>query len=102
MTYNFFDDQLSLLQELFADEVEYCFWWLEDHCGVTELRDISAEHARTLHKHLVEELFTNHDDFRTVLDCNTHIMTLNQICLAAGINTVLEFLPFPTVEERNH
>ena len=102
MTCNFLDEQLSLLQELFTDEVEYCFWWLEDHCGITDLRDISTEHVRMLQKHLIEDLFTNHDDFRTVLDCNTHIMTLNQICLAAGINIVFAFLPFPLAEERNH
>lgn len=98
-TIGFSDKHLELLQELFTYEVEYCFWWLEDHCGVTDLKDISAEHAEKLRKHLSEELFTNHDDFRTVLDCNAHIMTLNQICLAAGINISFAMVPFPHTEE---
>lgn len=87
--------EFKLLCELFADETEHCLWWLEDHCGVTDLRDLSAEHVSNLHKYLSEELFTNRNDFRTVLDLNTHIITLNEICMAAGIDIVFAIVPFP-------
>lgn len=86
------------MHEIFPQELDYCLEWLKEHCALYDLGDLTSQHVLLLQRHLCDELFVNHYDFRTVLDLNVHIIMLNEICIAAGIGFVLELVPFPSTE----